>query len=70
MPIVRNSVQRGSRYVVRCRVVINFCDIREGIIVQKREGSHVEKPYERLTENGGRIVRVLLPKPEENLDST
>lgn len=70
MPIVRNTVQGGSRNVVRRRIVIDYCDIREGIIVQKREGGHVEKLYTRLTENGGRVVRALLPKPEENLDST
>ena len=70
MPIVRNTVQGGSRDVIRFRVVINFCDIREGIIVQKGVGGHVEKLYARLTENGGGIVRILLPKPEENLDST
>jgi hypothetical protein len=70
VPIVRNTIQGGSRDVVRLRVVIDGGDIREGIIVQKREGGHVEKLYARLTENGGRVVRVLLPKPEENLDST
>lgn len=70
MPIVRNTVQGGSRDVVPRRIVIDFCDIREGIIVQRREGGHVEKLYARLTENGGRVVRALLPKPEENLDST
>ena len=70
MPIVRNTVQGGSRDVVRRRVVSNFRDIREGIVVQKREGSHIEKLYLGLTENGGRIVRVLLPKPEENLNGT
>ncbi len=70
VPIVRYTVQGGSRDVVRLRVVINFCNIREGIIVEKCEGGHVEKLYAWLTENSGRIVRVLLPKPEENLDST
>jgi hypothetical protein len=70
VPIVRNTVQGGSRHVVRLRVVVNYCDIREGIIVEKRVGGHVKKLYERLTENGGRIVRALLPKPEENLDGT
>ena len=70
MPIVRNTVQGGSRDVVRRRVVSNFRDIREGIVVQKRVGSHIKKLYDGLTENGGRIVRVLLPKPEENLNGT
>ena len=70
VPIVWNTVQGGSRDVVRLRIIIDFCDIREGIIVQKGEGGHVEKLDARLTENGGRVVRVLLPKPEENLDST
>ena len=70
VPIVRNTVQRGSRDVVRRRVVSDFRDIREGIVVQKREGSHIEKLYLGLTENRGRIVRVLLPKPEENLNDT
>jgi len=70
MPIVRNTIQGGSRDVVRLRVVIDYCDVRERIIVEKRVGSHVEKLYARLTENGGRIVRAPLPKPEKNLDST
>jgi hypothetical protein len=70
VPIVRNTVQGGSRDVVRLRIIINYCDIREGIVVQKGVGGHVEKLYARLTENGGRVVWVLLPKPEENLDST
>lgn len=69
MPIVRNTVQGGPRDVVRLRVVVDYCDIGEGIIVEKRVGGHVEKLYARLTENAGRIVRALLPKPEENLDS-
>ena len=69
MPIVCNTVQGGSRDVVRLWVVINFSDIGEGIIVEKRIGDHVKKLYARLTEYAGRIIRVLLPKPEENLES-
>jgi len=70
VPIVRNTVQGRARDVVRFRVVINFCDVREGVIVEKRKGGHVEKLYARLAKNSGRVVRVLLPKPEENLEST
>jgi hypothetical protein len=70
VPIVWNTVQGRARDVVLLRVVINYCDIREGVIVEKREGGNVEKLYARLAKNSGRVVRVSLPKPEENLDST
>jgi hypothetical protein len=68
-PIVRNTVQGRARDVVRFRVVVDFGDIREGVIVEQREGEHIEKLHARLAENSGRVGRVLLPKPKENLDS-
>ena len=32
----------GSRDVVRCRVVINYRDIREGVVVERRKRNHVK----------------------------
>ena len=70
MPIVRNTVQGGSRHVVRYRVVIDYRDIRERVIVKKRNGGHVEKLHARLAEKSGDdAVRALIGKPEENLDN-
>jgi hypothetical protein len=70
VPIVRNTVQGFSKHVVRYRVVIDYRDIRERVVVKKRKGGHVEKLQVRLAENsGGDAVRALIRKPEENLDS-
>ena len=68
VPIERNTVQGGSRHVVRYRVVIDYRDIRERIVVKKRKGGHVEKLQARSAENSD-PVRALIQKPEENLDS-
>ena len=69
VPIVRDTVQWGSRDVVCCRIVVDYRDIREGVVVERRKRGHVEKLYGRSTKNTRRAVRVLFPKPEENLDS-
>ena len=68
VPIVRNSVQGGPRHVVRYRVVIDYRDIRERVVVKKRKGGHVEKLQARSAENSD-AARGLIRKPEENLDS-
>jgi hypothetical protein len=69
VPIVRNTVQGGSRDVVRYRVVINYRDIREGVVVEKRKHGHVENLHARLAENGHRrVVRDHIKKPEDKLD--
>jgi hypothetical protein len=70
VPIVRNTVQGGSRDVVGFWVVIDFRDVRKGIVVESCIGSHVEKLYGRLAKNGGRAVCAQLQKPEENLEGS
>ena len=70
VPIVRNTVQGGSRDVVRFRVVVNDRDIREGVVVEKRKRGHVKKLHARLAENTGRAVRAQIQKPEQNLDGS
>jgi hypothetical protein len=70
VPIVRKTVQGGSRDVVRFRVVIDYRDIREGVVVERRKGDHVEKLNGRLAKHSSRVVRAQFPKPEENLDGT
>ena len=70
MPIVRNTVQGGSRDVVGFWVVINYRDFREGVVVESRKGSHIEKLHGRLAENTGRAVQAQMEKPEENLDDS
>ena len=70
MPIVWKTVQGSSRDVVRFRVVIDYRDVRKGVVVERREGDHVEKLYGRLAKYTSRVVRAQFPKPEENLDSS
>ena len=67
MPVVRNTIQWGPRNVVRRRVIVDFGNIIEGVVVEKREGGHVEEQYCRVAENTGRLVGILLPEPEEDL---
>ena len=67
VPVVWKTVQGCSRDVVRFRVVVDYRDIREGVVVERREGHHVEKLYGRFTKHTGRVVWAQFPKPEENL---
>lgn len=67
MPIVRNTIQRGPRNVVRRRIIVEFRNVIEGVVIEKREGGHVEELYRWLAENTSRLAGILLPKPEEDL---
>jgi hypothetical protein len=67
-PIVRNTIQWRPRDVIRFRVVINYRNVCQGIIIEEREGRHIEKLYLRLAENTSRIACAFLPEPEKDLD--
>ena len=62
-PVVRKTVQWRSRDVVRRRVIIEFGNTHEGVVIKEREGGHVEQLYLWSAENTGQVVRILLPKP-------
>jgi hypothetical protein len=69
LPVVRSIIQRGSRNVVRSRVIVENSNVREGVITKERECGHVEQLYLWSAEDTSRVAWILLPKPEEDLNT-